>query len=160
VKFESQTSCISEQREKVMRKTVKTIMFILFLAVTFIGVYWFVLHPNSYKYDTAVKNGDVVMWAGGLENLDKFHGFIKNVENKQPGEIRITAFSKEGYPTVFDLDFDGEKIKCISDNTRSLYGRDYTKKYGEYTKITKNANNDYSLVDEAGKYQDLWIFQE
>ncbi|MDO9593194.1 MAG: DUF4362 domain-containing protein [Erysipelotrichaceae bacterium] len=141
-----------------MRKIVKRLMVIIFLALTFVGVYWFAIHPNSYKYDTAIKNGDVVMWAGGLVNLDKFHAFIKNMENKQPEKIRITAFSKEEYPAVFDLDFYGENIKCTTDNTRDLYGRDCTKKYGEYTKITKNEINFHILVDETGKYQDTWLF--
>ncbi|MDF2589306.1 MAG: hypothetical protein K0S41_3147 [Anaerocolumna sp.] len=53
-----------------------------------------------------------------------------------------------------------DEIKCTTDNTRNLYGRDYTKRYGEYIKIMKDEKNDYSLVDETGKYEDQWIFQE
>lgn len=53
-----------------------------------------------------------------------------------------------------------DEIKCTTDNTRNLYGRDYTKSYGEYTKIMKDERNDYSLVDETGKYEEQWIFQE
>ncbi|HCL03021.1 MAG TPA: hypothetical protein DHW61_11535 [Lachnoclostridium phytofermentans] len=141
-----------------MRKIVKICTLIIVLALTFGGVYWFIIHPKTYKYDTAVKNGDVVMGAGGSANVGKFHSFIKNVENKQPDKIRITAFSKEGYPKIFDLDFDGNIIKCTTDNTRNLFGRDNTKKYGEYTKITKDEKNDYMLEDETGK--GVWIFQE
>lgn len=143
-----------------MKKIVKICIFIIVLVPTIIMVYWFLIHPNSYDYNKAVKNGDVVMWAGGLSNVDKFHSFIKDVENKQPGKIRITAYSKEGYPEIFDINFDGNIIKCTTDNTRNLYGRDYTKSYGEYTKIMKDERNDYSLVDETGKYEEQWIFQE
>jgi len=100
------------------------------------------------------------MGAGGLANVDKFHSFIKNVEYKQPDKIRITAYSKEGYPEIFNLDFDGNIIKCTTDNTRNLYGREKAKRYGEYTKITKDEINDYSLVDETGKYEEQCILQE
>jgi hypothetical protein len=143
-----------------MKRVVKICILIIVLIPTIIGVYWFMIHPKSYNSDKAVKNGDVVMGPGGLVNVDKFHSFIKNVENQQPDKIRITAYSKEGYPEIFDLDFDGDIIKCTTDNTRNLYGREKTKRYGEYTKITKNEINDYFLVDETGKYEEQWIFQE
>lgn len=144
-----------------MRKIVKisiSIVCIITLALTISGAYWFIIHPKTYNYDTAVKNGDVVMGASGLANIDKLHSFIKNVENMQPDKIRITAYSKEGYPEIFDLDFDGKLIKCTTDNTRNLYGRDFTKKHGEYTRITKDENYNYMLEDEAGK--SVFIFQE
>lgn len=147
-----------------MKKTVEKVVIICILIIvlvpTIIWVYWFKIHPNSYNYDKAVKNGDVVMGAGRLANVDKFHSFIKHVENRQPDKIRITAYSKEGYPGIFDLDFDGSIIKCTTDNTRDLCGRDKTKRYGEYTKIIKNEINDYFLVDETGEYEETWIFQE
>ena len=143
-----------------MKKIVRICIFIIVIVPTIIGLYWFIIHPKSYDYDKAIKNGDVVMGAGGLTNVDKFHSFIMNVENKKPDKIRITAYSKEGYPQIFDLDYDGNIIKCSIDNTRNLYGRDKTKRYGEYTKITKDEINDYSLVDESGKYEKQWIFQE
>jgi hypothetical protein len=100
------------------------------------------------------------MVAGCKANIEKFHTFIENVEKKQSDKIRITVYSKEGYPTIFDLDFDGKVIKCTTDNTRNPYGRNWFKKYGEYTKISKNEINDYFLVDETGKYKNEWIYQE
>lgn len=132
----------------------------LLLSLAFIVFYWFSFHPKSYNYNTAVNNGDVVMGAAGKVNIEKFHDFIKSVENKQRDIVRITAYSKEGYPIIFDLDFDGKIIKCVTDNTRNLYGREYFKKYGEYTKISKNEINDYFLIDERGKYENKFIFQE
>ncbi len=143
-----------------MKKVVKTSISIIALVLIISGVYWYIIHPHSYNYDTAVKNGDVVAGADGLKNVDQFHAFIKNVENKQPDKIRITAFSKEGYPEVFDINFDGNIIKCTTDNTRNLYGRDNTKRYGEYTKIIKNEINDYILVDETKRYESEGLFQE
>ena len=143
-----------------MRKIIKSVIIASGLALIAIGAYWFLIHPNSYKYDTAVKNGDVVMGASGLKNVKKFHAFIEKVENKQSDKVRITAYSKEGYPIIFDLDFDGKIINCTTDNTRNIFGREYSIKHKEYTKIIKNEINDYSLVDETGKFEDEWIFQE
>lgn len=125
-----------------------------------VGIYWFVIHTNSYNYNTAIKNGDVVMGASGLANVANLHTFIEKVRNSQPDKIRVTAYSKEGHPIIFDLDFDGKIIKCTTDNTRNLYGREYFKKHKEYTKIIKDEINDYFLVDETGKYKNQWIFQE
>lgn len=139
---------------------MKIVVAFLVLTLIATGVYWFLIHPTSYKYNTAVRNGDVVMGPVGFANVEKFHTFIKNVENKQSDKIRIAAYSKEGYPTIFDLDFNGKIIKCTTDNTRNPYGRNNFKKHGEYTKILKDEINDYSLVDETGKYKNVWIFQE
>jgi hypothetical protein len=143
-----------------MRKIVKKIIPCLALIFVMFGVYWFVIHPNTYKLNTAVNNGDVVMGPEGLVNLEKFHVFVKNIENKHPDQIRITTYSKEGYPTIYDLYYDGKVIKCTIDNTRNLYGREYFKRYSEYTKIAKNITNDYILEDNTGKYKTQWILQE
>lgn len=145
---------------KNKKKTIKGAIIFLVVALMSIGTYLVIIYPNSYNYDTAVKNGDVVMGAGGPDNVDKLHAFIMKVENKQSDKIRITAYSKEGYPTIFDLDFDGKIITCTTDNTRNRYGRDELKNQGKYTKIIKNEMNDYFLVDELGENENKWIFQE
>lgn len=130
------------------------------MAMISVGMYWFLIHPKSYKAELAIKNGDVVLWAGGLANTDKLHAFIRHVEDQLPDKIRIATYSKEGYPTIFDLEYDGNKIICVTDNTRNLFGREKSKSYGEYTNISKNDNDDYFLIDERGSYQEQWIFQE
>lgn len=138
----------------------KSITKPIILALIAIAFYWFVIHPNTYRYHTAVKNGDVVMGPSGKKNVEKLYTFIKNVEIKQADKIRITAYSKEGDPEIIDLNFDGKIIKATIDNTRDHYGRDWHKKHGEYTKITKDEKKNYLLIDESGKYPDVWIYQE
>lgn len=143
-----------------MKRSLKYLAIILILAVVFIFLYWFAIHTNSYDYDTAVKNGDVVMGPEGSVNEEGFYKFIENVDSKQTEKIRITAYSKEGYPIIFNLNYDGITIICITDNTRNKFGRDTSKQYGEYTKVIKDDNNDYFLIDETGRYNKQWIFQE
>ncbi|PKM93106.1 MAG: hypothetical protein CVU84_17505 [Firmicutes bacterium HGW-Firmicutes-1] len=143
-----------------MRRVLKNTIIVLILAVVFTCFYWFIIHPNSYDYNTAVNNGDVVMGPEGPINKEGLIQYIKNVELKQIEKIRITAYSKEGYPIIFDLEYDGTIIICNTDNTRNAYGREKSKQYGEYTKIIKGDYNDYFLIDETGRYQKQWIFQE
>lgn len=131
----------------------------LLMLLLAIGVYWFIIHPHTYKVSHAVKNGDVVMGPGKDYNIEKFDTFINNVSNKTHDEIRITAYSKEGYPIIFDLQFNGKVIHCTVNNTRNLYGRDYKKIKSVHTTIIKNSNNDYFLVDDNGINKDQWIFQ-
>lgn len=143
-----------------MNKSIKRITLFAVIFLVAVGFYWLLIRPNTYTYDTALKNGDVVMGAGGVANVEKLYAFIDNVELKKSDQIRITAYSKEGNPIIFDLEFDGVIIKCTSDNTRDRYGITLFKEYGEYNKITKDERNDYFLIDETGKYEDRWIFQE
>jgi len=141
-------------------KSVTKYMLLAVLSIVVVGLYWLLIRPNTYSYDTALKNGEVVMGASGVANVEKLHVFIENTKRGQAVQIRITAYSKEGSPIIFDLEFDGEIIKCTSDNTRDRYGITLFKEYGEYNKVTKDERNDYFLIDETGKYEDLWIFQE
>ena len=144
----------------VVSKSVPKYMLLAVLSIVVVGLYWLLIRPNTYTYDTALKNGDVVMGAGGVANVEKLYAFIENTEHSQADQIRITAYTKEGNAIIFDLEFDGEIIKCTSDNTRDRYGITLFKEYGEYNKVTKDERNDYFLIDETGKYDDLWIFQE
>ena len=143
-----------------MITTVKKVILFSVLIMIAAFFYWTWIRPNTYPYETAVKNGDVVMGAGGVENVEKLYAFMENTENSRVDQIRITAYSKEGNPIIFDLKFEGEIIKCTSDNTRDRYGIRLFKAYGEYTKILKDERKDYFLIDETGKYEDRWIFQE
>ena len=143
-----------------LKTTVKKVILISVLLMIAALFYWTLIHPNTYPYETAVKNGDVVMGAGGVANVEKLYKFIENTENSQADQIRITAYSKEGSPIIFDLEFNGEIIKCTSDNTRDRYGIRLFKAYGAYTKIIKDESKNYFLMDETGKYEDRYIFQE
>lgn len=143
-----------------MRKLIRTAAICLALILIAASVYWLFIHPNTYKYNTAVKHGDVVMGPSGPANVEKLHTFIQKLQDHQPDRIRVTTYSKEGYPIIHDLDYDGKVIRCTTDNTRNRYGRNVFKEYGVYTKIAENDIHDFSLIDETGKYKNEWIFQE
>jgi hypothetical protein len=143
-----------------MNKSIRRLILYTVLFLIIAGFYWVAIRPNAYPYESALKNGDVVMGASGVANVEKLYAFIENLEQNQADQIRITAYSKEGRPIIFDLEFNGEIIKCKSDNTRDRYGITFFKEYGEYTKVIRNERKDYFLIDDTGKYEDRWIFQE
>ena len=157
--LEKRIEALEKERIFVGKQIQKYLLLAVFIFIV-IGFYRFLIYQNTYPYVTALKNGDVVMGAGGVANVEKLYTFIDNLEHDQADSIQITAYSKEGSPSIFDLEFDGILIKCTSDNTRDRYGITLFKEYGEYTKVEKNERKDYFLIDETGKYEERWIFQE
>lgn len=138
-----------------MRKKLFIAACIVVVFVIGIAAYG-ILH-KQYSYDSAVKNGDVVFTLGKKANMEKLYSFIDNIDNRKPDKIRITYYTVEGDPIIFDAEYDGNSIKCFSDNTRDEYG-DKTIQYFEYTKIVKDENNNrYIFVDDTGKYDDRFI---
>jgi hypothetical protein len=86
------TSSSSLRRERiVIKKFINRFTLFAVLILIAVGLYRFVIHPGTYTYDTAIKNGDVVMGAGGVANVEKLHEFIENLEHGQFDQIRITA---------------------------------------------------------------------
>jgi len=143
-----------------MKRIIRGIVLILVLSGMVYIINLYIYHPNSYRDKKAISNGDVVMAADGLHNMDGFYNLLEAIDGKEPfGSIRITCYSKEGYPIIFDINYDGETIYCITDNTRNLFGRDKKKEYGDYTSYEVRGNNDYFLLDSSGTYEDRWIIQ-
>ena len=75
--------------------------------------------PANYTVDTAVTSGDVVIAPyGHIWNEDRLYAFIEKTNIGAPGFIRIAVFEENDGPYLYDLDFDGARIVCESDNTR------------------------------------------
>lgn len=76
--------------------------------------------PANYTVDTAVTSGDVVIAPyGHIWNEDRLYAFIEKTNIGAPGFIRIAVFEENDGPYLYDLDFDGARIVCESDNTRA-----------------------------------------
>lgn len=152
-----------EQSDKMVinlkNKILGLIVFLLFLCILFL----YFVYPYSYSEEKALKNGDVIVGAGG-GNADRFYEFLQNVKDKQPDTIRITVYGKEGEPTIKDLDFNGKIIQYKEDSTRKYWGKHSSKFKGNYTKIIEKTNNngviDYYLSDEIGTDGEVWIYQK
>jgi len=72
---------------------------------------------KPYPPDEAIRNGDIVNLHGQYSNLHLWQGFLKNMENKQTDQIRITQYSIEGAPIFYELLYSGTDIAFTYDNS-------------------------------------------
>jgi signal peptidase I len=80
------------------------------------------LNKSPYKYETAIKNGDIVGFNGGKYNIKKLDQFMENVKKGKKDRIRITTYTTEGGAIITDLEYDGKNINYTCDNTRDGFG--------------------------------------
>lgn len=130
---------------------------LLFTIATVSAVYFIVIYPYTYPQHRALSNGDTVMGADGNHNQEKLLMFYQNYLVKATDHIRITNYSKEGFPEIIDIKLVEGKLACRIDNTRNLYGRDWFIEKKNFTSIKINSQKDYFLIDQSGK--EKWIFQ-
>ena len=62
---------------------------------------------DPYSSEEAAQNGDVVHVHGTFLNLDKWDGFLRNVEDKKEDRVRLTQYTIEGDPIFYELVYDG-----------------------------------------------------
>lgn len=79
---------------------------------------------EPYAPEEAAKNGDIVNIHGTFLNLDKWDGFLRNVEDKKEDRVRLTQYTIEGDPIFYELVYDGETIRYTYDNSMDTYGAD------------------------------------
>ncbi|MCM3760621.1 DUF4362 domain-containing protein [Alkalihalobacillus oceani] len=75
----------------------------------------------SYDFEQGIANGDVMNVHGDVYNMAILHAFLANVEEKTPDQVRVVEDTNEGDPLLYDLDFDGEKIKVEIDRSQDQY---------------------------------------
>jgi hypothetical protein len=76
---------------------------------------------KPYSPEKAIQNGDIVNLHGNYSNMDVWQKFLKNVETKHSDAIRITQYSVEGDPLLYELFFDGRQIDFTFDNSMDAY---------------------------------------
>ncbi|MCL6604930.1 MAG: DUF4362 domain-containing protein [Paenibacillus sp.] len=82
---------------------------------------------KPYSVESAAQNGDVVNVHGKFSNYEKWTTFLQNIEVNQPDQVRITEYSIEGDPILFELKYDGEQIEYMFDNSMDAFGSDLGK---------------------------------
>ncbi|MFS0690019.1 DUF4362 domain-containing protein [Sporosarcina sp. 179-K 8C2 HS] len=119
----------------------KKLYFLLLLALV-------LLAACSYDSEKAVKNGDVINMNGPVFNFDRFEQFLDSVEADDAASVRITNYTHEGNPTLYNVTFDGSVFSLEIDRSKN-------KERGD-----KPAKEDMScteLVAEEG--QQLFIYK-
>ncbi|WP_419961776.1 DUF4362 domain-containing protein [Psychrobacillus sp. BM2] len=77
------------------------------------------LSACSYDSETAVKNGDVINMHGPVYNFPRFERFLNNIEAKEAASVRITNYTLEGKPTLYNLSFDGSLFDLEIDSSKN-----------------------------------------
>lgn len=77
---------------------------------------------EPHNPEQAEQSGDVVVLLEGMRNKDKWNTFVKNVKNKQQDQVRVTKYTIEGGPIIYELTYDGSAIQSTYDNSRDAYG--------------------------------------
>lgn len=101
----------------------------------------------SYDSEKAVENGDVINMNGPVFNFDRFEQFLDSVEAEETAAVRITNYTFEGNPTLYNLSFDGSVFDLEIDRSKN-------KERGDNP--SKESLTCTELVEEEG--QQLFIY--
>ena len=76
---------------------------------------------GKYTMEEAKENGDIIV-QNGVENSDRFESFLKKSKQGKSDQIRITAYTTEGDPILYDVKYDGKTYQYSSDSSRDQFG--------------------------------------
>lgn len=71
--------------------------------------------------EEAKENGDIIVQKDVM-NSDRFESFLKKSTQGKSDQIRITAFTTEGDPVLYDVKYDGKSYQYTSDSSRDQLG--------------------------------------
>ena len=88
--------------------------FSLCLLILSIGI----LSACSYDSEKAAKNGDIINMNGPVYNFSRFQLFLDNIDTKKTDSVRITNYTLEGDPILYNLTFNGSAIDFEMDRSK------------------------------------------
>jgi len=71
--------------------------------------------------EEAKENGDIIVQKD-VANSDRFESFLKKSKQGESDQIRITAFTTEGDPVLYDVKYEGKSYHYTSDSSRDQFG--------------------------------------
>lgn len=73
----------------------------------------------SYDSEKAMENGDVINMNGPVYNFERFEQFLGSVEAEDSATVRISNFTLEGNPTLYNLKYDGTRFDLEIDSSKN-----------------------------------------
>ncbi|MGI6451468.1 MAG: DUF4362 domain-containing protein [Desulfitobacteriia bacterium] len=144
--------------KKVIKKVIIPVLIMLLLFLTACSS-----ASDSYDFETAIRNGDVVNVHGQTYNVEQLDAFLANVKSGHKAEVQITEYTIEGDPILQILAYDGQVIRYTYDNSRDKFaGSDKGKKQSEMVDILQEENEDtviWYLVDAQGNKNAIFNMQ-
>ncbi|WP_312194079.1 DUF4362 domain-containing protein [Exiguobacterium sp.] len=81
----------------------------------------FLIGCGKYTMEEAKENGDIIV-QNGVTNSDRFESFLNKSKQGKSDQIRITAYTTEGDPIVYDVEYGGKTYQYSSDSSRDQFG--------------------------------------
>lgn len=120
---------------------------------------------KPYTPELAAQNGDVVNVHGKYTNAERWTEFMSNVKSEIKDKVRVTQYTIEGDPILYELTYNGETIKFVYDNSMDNFGVDSKRPQasckGIEVKKHDNGKEYYALTEcdnEKGEY--FWLEKE
>lgn len=76
---------------------------------------------GKYTMEEAKENGDIIVQKD-VTNSDRFESFLNKSKQGKSDQIRITAYTTEGDPIVYDVEYGGKTYQYSSDASRDQFG--------------------------------------
>lgn len=100
---------------------------------------------GKYTMEEAKENGDIIVQKD-VTNSDRFESFLKNATQGKSDQIRITAFTTEGDPVLYDVKYDGKSYQYTSDSSRDQFGTTDDDRKNEICKrLVKTSEKEQSI---------------
>ena len=100
---------------------------------------------GKYTMEEAKKNGDIIVQKD-VANSDRFESFLKNSTQGKSDQIRITAFTTEGDPVLYEVKYDGKSYHYTSDSSRDQFGTtDDDRKHDICQQLNKTSDKKQSI---------------
>ena len=77
---------------------------------------------RDYSAEDAEKNGDVVLGIGEIKNSDRLTHFLSMASLGAQTKVRLSSFTVEGDPIIYDIEFSGLYYRVTADSTRDGFG--------------------------------------
>jgi len=95
--------------------------------------------------EEAKNNGDIIVQKD-VTNSGRFESFLKKSTKGQSDQIRITAFTTEGDPVLYDVKYDGKSYQYTSDSSRDQFGTTNDDRKNEVCKrLVKTSEKEQSV---------------
>lgn len=102
---------------------------------------------------------------GKYTNAERWTEFTSNVKSEVNDKVRVTQYTIEGDPILYELTYNGEAIKFVYDNSMDNFGVDSKRPQasckGIEVKKHDNGKEYYALTEcdnEKGEY--FWLEKE
>lgn len=127
-------------------------MIAMWSVIIIVLVGFFAIFPPAYKLENAKGLGDAVRVGEEVYNQKNLDDFIKKVETKKAGDIRVVSYNAQGQATLSKLSYDGYNIKLTVDARRDKSIKGFWKVYkSRYATIEKSGAEYYLVIPNVEK---------